>query len=198
VIKLVLRVRDAADVQSVREAVGERVGIEVAGPDTPILDERTDVDTLAMEDWPAVERYVGRPPRTPGWVVLDITSGARVHVYEATVTKIGHQYLTRPPLATWIVAYSHFAPTKESAESHEAMVFTPGRAPRPITDEEAPYSTFLNTLEMMERHNISETETPIQRACIEVFHGWLSTWLPGLLRAYDTYWERALAGVYRP
>src|SRR6516225_7015144 len=62
--------RDAA-ARHVREAVGERVGVEVAGPETPMLHDRADAQTLAKEDWPALESYVGGPalPAGSSWTL---------------------------------------------------------------------------------------------------------------------------------
>ena len=90
-IEQALRMRDAA-VRHVREAVGERVGVEVAGPDTPVPHDRADAQTLAKEDWLALESYVGRPPRAPGWVILDTASGACAHAFSECTN---HEVLER-------------------------------------------------------------------------------------------------------
>jgi hypothetical protein len=193
-IEVVLQVLDAADEQLVREMVGDRRGIEVAGVGEPSIDERADVGTLVMQAWPAVDFYTGRPPRTPGGVVLNAASDERVHAYEATVTRIDRHYTARKLRASWIVSYPHFAPTPESPGAGPAMVLAPGRAPRPLTDEEGPYTKLLNVLEIMEQHNAAGAQPAIRRAGIQA----ILEWLPGLLLAYGTYRERVLTGAYRP
>jgi hypothetical protein len=91
-IEIVLGLLRAADESVVRALVGDRANITIIGPDAPYLAERADVDTLLMEDWPAVEWYLGRPPRTLGWVVVDAVRPMRVLLYETTITAIDHEY----------------------------------------------------------------------------------------------------------
>jgi hypothetical protein len=56
------------------------------------------------------------------------------------------------------------------------------------------YPEFLNAFEVMERHNAMGATPPIQRVGV-----WARRlWLLGLLRAYEIYRERALAGAYGP
>ena len=192
-IELVLEIRDAADEMAIRDLVGRREGITLIGPGGQGLDEGFDVDTLLMEDWPAVDFYAGRPPRQLGWVVVDAKENIRCLVYEAAIAPVGSEY-GRPITthATWIVSLSHYASPTAASDRGPHAVHDAERGRQFIPGELADYPRFLNAFEVMERHNAAGKLPSIQRVGIWAIPGWMS----GLLRAYEVYRERALAGAY--
>ncbi|HET9979855.1 MAG TPA: hypothetical protein VFQ32_05395 [Ktedonobacterales bacterium] len=200
-LELVLEIEigDAADEGAIRGLVGRRAGVELIGPDEPRLDERADVDTLLMEVGGASERYHGLPPHALGWVVVDEAERIRVLLEETTITAIDAAQALSKMTASWIATLaqgSYFegdfrrlasgadSETMRDAERGENYIF----------DNHLDwYPEFLNAFEVMERHNVSGAP-PIHRVGIEA----RGLWIPGLLRAYQTYRERKLAGAYEP
>lgn len=200
-LELVLEIEigDAADEGAIRGLVGRRAGVELIGPDEPRLDERADVDTLLMEVGGASERYHGLPPHALGWVVVDEAERIRVLLEETTITAIDAAQALSKMTALWIATLaqgSYFegdfrrlasgadSETMRDAERGENYIFD---------NHLYWYPEFLNAFEVMERHNVSGAP-PIHRVGIEA----RGLWIPGLLRAYQTYRERKLAGAYEP
>lgn len=200
-LELVLEIEigDAADEGAIRGLVGRRAGVELIGPDEPRLDERADVDTLLMEVAGAVGQYHGLPPRALGWVVVDEAERIRVLLEETTITAIDAAQALSKMTALWIATLaqgSYFegdfrrlasgadSETMRDAERGENYIFD---------NHLWWYPEFLNAFEVMERHNVSGAP-PIHRVGIEA----RGLWIPGLLRAYQTYRERKLAGAYEP
>lgn len=200
-LELVLEIEigDAADEGAIRGLVGRRAGVELIGPDEPRLDERADVDTLLMEVGGASERYHGLPPHALGWVVVDEAERIRVLLEETTITAIDAAQALSKMTASWIATLaqgSYFegdfrrlasgadSETMRDAERGENYIFD---------NHLYWYPEFLNAFEVMERHNVSGAP-PIHRVGIEA----RGLWIPGLLRAYQTYRERKLAGAYEP
>ncbi len=168
-------------------------GILVTDPNTCHLQERDDVDTLLNEGRVAGEFYGGRFPRTLGWVVVDDEQHLRCLVYEATITAIDNEHAQQTAKAAWIVYLALGAPFK----------FAEGGDPEAVREAERgwdslagewDYPKFLNAFEVMARHNAAGVLSSINHVGIRVFQ----EWLPGLIRAYDTYRSRALAGAYQP
>jgi hypothetical protein len=200
-LELVLEIEigDAADEGAIRGLVGRRAGVELIGPDEPRLDERADVDTLLMEVGGASERYHGLPPRALGWVVVDETEHIRVLLEETTITAIEPALATVKTAASWIATLA-----QGSYFEGDFRRLASGADPEIVRDAERGenyifdnhlywYPEFLNAFEVMERHNVSGAP-PIHRVGIEA----RGLWIPGLLRAYQTYRERKLAGEYDP
>lgn len=200
-LELVLEIEigDAADEGAIRGLVGRRAGVELIGPDEPRLDERADVNTLLMEVGGASERYHGLPPHALGWVVVDEAERIRVLLEETTITAIDAAQALSKMTASWIATLaqgSYFegdfrrlasgadSETMRDAERGENYIFD---------NHLYWYPEFLNAFEVMERHNVSGAP-PIHRVGIEA----RGLWIPGLLRAYQTYRERKLAGAYEP
>ena len=199
-LELVLEIEigDAADEGAIRGLVGRRAGVELIGPEEPHLDERADVDTLLIEVGGASERYHGLPPRALGWVVVDEAQQIRVLLEETTITAIDPEQAHIKTAASWIATLaqgSYFEgdfrrlasgadqETMRDAERGENYIFDNHLYWHP---------EFLNGFEVMERHNVSGATPPIRRVGIEA----RALWIPGLLRAYETYRERKLAGAY--
>ncbi len=191
-IEVVLELMRAADEPVVRKMVKDRDAFTVTGPDVPPLLDRTDIDTILVEDWAAVEWYGGRPPRILGWVVVDAVSASRVLLYEATVTALDSEHAPHSTTVSWVMSMSHYAPVKLADRGNPDAVREAAQGREAIPDEEADYPRFLNAFEVMERHNGSGSVPPIQRVGIQAIIGWM----PALLHAYDTYRARALAGEY--
>lgn len=200
-LELVLEIEigDAAHEGAIRGLVGRRAGVELIGPDEPRLDERADVDTLLMEVGGASERYLGLPPHALGWVVVDEAERIRVLLEETTITAIDAAQALSKMTASWIATLaqgSYFegdfrrlasgadSETMRDAERGENYIFD---------NHLYWYPEFLNAFEVMERHNVSGAP-PIHRVGIAA----RGLWIPGLLRAYQTYRERKLAGAYEP
>ncbi len=191
-IELVLEIRDAADETAIRELVGRREGITLIGPGGQCLDERFDVDTLLIEDVPVVEA-------SRGWVVVDEAANISVLLDGASIIP-GDKARASDITASWVVTLGY-----SSGYEGDYRRLAYGMDPDAIRDAERGecyiyehklhwYPEFLNAFEVMERHNATGAVPPIQ--CVGM---WVRPlWLRGLLRAYDTYRERALAGVYGP
>jgi hypothetical protein len=189
---------DAQSEAAVRATAQETRGLLIA-ESTGDLDARSDLDALLTEDWASVERYGGLPPRSTAEVILDLTTGEHVNVYETAIARYDARRAAHPSAVPWIVSLPHFAPTAHAPDALTAMVVAPGSVPRPLRNEEVDYARFLNALETMERHNGAGVNPPIQQVGLRV--PTLSKnpqILLGLLRALDTYRSRLLAGDYGP
>ncbi len=200
-IELVLEIRDAADETAIRELVGRRAGITLIGPGSQRLDDRIDVDTLVDEEESsgggAWYRRQFSIPR--GWVVVNEADGIRVLLDEAFITAVDKA--RAPDTAVFWIATLGESSGYEGDYSRLAA----GMDPDAVRDAASGeyyifehklhwYPEFLNAFEVLERHNATGAVPPIQRVGI-----WARLlWTPGLLRAYDTYRERALAGAYGP
>ena len=195
---LAIEMDDAADEGAIRGLVGRRAGVELIGPQEPRLEERADVDTLLMEVAGATERYRGLWPHTLGWVVVDDAGPIRVLLEETVITAIDPARAPRQAEAAWIATLAI-----GSGFEGDFRRLASGADPETVRDAERGenyiwdnhlywYPEFLNAFEVMERHNAAGATPPIRRVGIEA----RGLWIPGLLRAYETYRERKLAGVY--
>lgn len=201
-LELVLEIEigDAADEGAIRGLVGRRAGVELIGPEEARLDECADVDTLLMEVAGATERYRGQWPHTLGWVVVDDAQQIRVLLEETTITAIDPARAPIKTMAFWIATQAI-----GSGFEGDFRRLASGADPETVRDAERGenyifdnhlywYPEFLNAFEVMEHHNAAGATPPIRRVGIEA----RGLWIPGLLRAYETYRERKLAGAYDP
>jgi hypothetical protein len=183
---------------AVRETAHETRGILIA-ESTGELSARSNLDAILTEDWVAVERYGGLPPRSKAEVILDVATGERVTVFETAIARYDARRAAQPTAVAWIVSMPHFAPIEHVPDALIAMVLAPASAPRPLRDEEVDYARFLNALETMERHNGAGLNSPIQRVGLRIpTLNKNPQILLGLLRALDVYRSRAQAGDYGP
>ena len=132
---------DAQSEPAVSETAQEPRGIMTA-ESTGELSARSDLDAILTEDWAAVERYGGLPPRNKAEVILDPATGERVTVYETALARYDARRVTQPTAVPWIVSLPHFAPTEHVPDAFTAMVLAPGSVPRPLRDEEVDYARF--------------------------------------------------------
>jgi hypothetical protein len=195
-IELILQVMNAEDEQLVREAVGDRAGIEVAGPGTPALYERADLDALILGEHIAVEYFLARPPRMPGEVVVDMSTDSRMPVYEATISPANDPHAQLKAPASWVVVFPNLNLSGIRKDAAAKSALSGGlRTPQARAVLDRLWSVqLLNVLEIMEGHNSARTQPRIRRAAIQID----PTLMSGLLWAYDTYRERAMAGTYEP
>lgn len=190
-IELVLEIQDTAEEMAVRSLVGRREGITLIGPGGQRLDERIDVDTLLVEDWPIVGRR--------GWVVVDEAANISVLLDGASIIP-SDKARASGVAASWVVTLG-YSSGYEGDYRRLAHGMDPdavrdaGRGENYIYENELHWlPEFLNAFEVMERHNATGAIPPIRCVGIAV----RPLWLPGMLRAYDTYRERALTGAYGP
>lgn len=189
-IELVLEIRNDADEAAIRELVGRRDGITLIGPGGQRLNERFDMDTLLIEDSPVVRAGWG-------WVVVDEAAGIRVLLDGASITPSDKAHVS-DVAASWVVTLGYGlgyeGDYRRLAEGMDVdAVRDAERGECYIYEHKLHwYPEFLNAFEVMERHNATGAVPPIQ--CVGMCMRPL--WLPGLLRAYDTYRERTLAGAY--
>lgn len=193
-IEVVLELMRAGDESVVRKMVRDRGSFTVTGPDVPPLLDRKDIDTVLLEDWPAVEWFRGRPPRTLGWVTVDAFSASRVLLYEATITALDSKSVPQSAAVSWVMSMPHYAPARLADSGNPDAVREAELSYIAIPDEEADYPRFLNAFEVIERHNANGSAPPIHKVGIQAIIGWM----PSLLHAYDTYESRALTGAYDP
>jgi len=193
VIGLVLQTDVDGD-PAVRAAAGDSPGIEVAGAGGPSIFERADLDALLLNEWMASEYFASPVPTVPAQVVVDEASGASVRLLQAVVSRNRDPRRQMDVPAPWIVTLASLpAALSEEAKQGAGEADAAPRHTHP-TDEDKQYAIVLNALEVMERHNAASAEPKIRRAGLLVG----PSWMPALLRAYDTYRERAEAGRYGP
>lgn len=208
-LKLVVEIKDSAEEAIIRELVAVRAGVTVIGPNEPRLEDRADVDTLVMEALSVADRYHGSTVQWPnvlGWVVVNEARQIRLLLKETTITAIDPEQAHIKTKASWIAALGlgayfegdlpRFGPDtdpmslwEDDAERGESYIITNGLYW---------YPEFLNAFEVMERHNASGATPPIRRVGVAARNQWGELWILGLLRAYETYRERKLAGAYDP
>jgi hypothetical protein len=191
-IELILQA-SAQHASVLRTMARERQGIEVVSIGLPDLYRRVDVDALVLGDHLAVEYFLAQRPRSLGWVVVDIATDMRVLIYEATITQANLPGARLPVAAAWIIVIPLFAPPCLAGDGDPAAVQIAEQGRTSISFEEAEYPLFLNALEVMERHNVAGKRPMIHRAAIMVD----PVRMPSVLRAYDTYRERASNGAYQ-
>jgi hypothetical protein len=201
-IELVLEIEmsDAAHEGAIRGLVGRRAGVELIGPDEPRLEERADVDTLLVEVGSATGRYHGQWPHAGGWVVVEEAEHIRVLLEETTIAAIDPEQARIKTTAFWIATLaqgSYFEGDfrRLAAGFDQETVREAERGENYIFDNRLYwYPEFLSAFEVMERHNAAGAMPPTHRVGIAA----RGLWIPGLLRAYETYRERKLGGAYEP
>jgi hypothetical protein len=100
---------DSQSEPAVSETAHEPRGIVIA-ESTGELSARSDLDAILTEDWVAVERYGGLPPRSKAEVILDLATGESVTVYETAIARYDARRVAQPTAVPWIVSLPHFAP----------------------------------------------------------------------------------------
>ena len=203
-LKLVVEVKDGAEEAIIRELVAARAGVTVIGPNEPHLEDRADVDTLLMEMPLVADRYHVQWPNVLRWVVVNEARQIRVLLQETPITAVDPEQAHVKMAASWIVTLAI-----SYCFEGDLPRFGPDTDPMSLWEDDAErgqsyiminglywYPEFLNAFEVMERHNTSGATPPIRCVGIAARGQWGDLWIPGLLRAYETYRERKLAGAY--
>lgn len=190
-IELILQV-DSSEAVHVRAIVGSHEGIEVAAMSLAELYQRPDVDALILGDHLAVEYFLAQPPRTVAEVILDGSNRTRVFVYEATITRANHPAASIHVAASWIVVFPLYAAPSAAAQGVDSAPELTTIRSRDVEMHIAEYPLILNALEVMARQNAAGITPRIHRAALMAD----VTRTPSVLRAYNIYRTRALAGAY--
>jgi hypothetical protein len=192
---LLINVEEDLPILAAMDAVvGARTAIQMRPGNASDLYSATNADALLLQRMTAGDIFGVRSSHAYGWLVVDDNTDARL-LMEIPAIAPPHPVSQARTTASWIVVFPGNAGSELIVEASPALTAAHERGTHFLQDlheRHMWYPPMLGAFEAIEWHNKTGREAAINH---------VATWvdmriLPGLLRAFDLYEERARAGAY--